>query len=74
MKAITADLEVTERRFGKTWNSLALFLLDSDWRYWLAELKDYLTYLLRRMRGALGTATDRRGARDGESKAVYDRG
>ena len=26
------------------------------------------------MRGALGTATDRRGARDGESKAVYDRG
>jgi hypothetical protein len=43
MKAITADLEVTERWFGTTWNSLALFLLDSDWRYRLAELKDYST-------------------------------
>jgi hypothetical protein len=38
MKAITA-----ERRLGTTWNSLALFLLDSDWRYRLAELNDYST-------------------------------
>jgi Uncharacterised nucleotidyltransferase len=42
MKAISADLEPTEQLFGTTRNSLSHFLLDPDWRYWLAELKDHL--------------------------------
>jgi hypothetical protein len=42
MKAITADLEPTEQLFGTTRNSLSHFLLDRDWRYRLAELKDHL--------------------------------
>src|SRR5262249_23270317 len=42
MKAITADLEPTEQLFGTTRNSLSHFLIDTKWRYWLAELKDHL--------------------------------
>jgi hypothetical protein len=43
MKSITADLVPTEQPFGTTWSSLSNFLLGRDWRYWLAELKVYLT-------------------------------
>jgi hypothetical protein len=42
VKAITADLEPTERLFGTTWNNLSLFLLRREWCYRLAELEDHL--------------------------------
>lgn len=43
MKAMTADREPTEVRFGTTRDSLARFLLGRDWHYWLAEIKVYAT-------------------------------
>jgi hypothetical protein len=41
INAMTANRVPTEMRFGTTWNTLARFLLRSDWHYWLAELKLY---------------------------------
>src|SRR5262249_44843223 len=41
MMAMTADREPAEERFGATLNALARFLLRSDWRYSLTELKVY---------------------------------
>jgi len=42
MQTITADLEPTEQLFGTTLNNLSLFLLNREWRYWLAELENHL--------------------------------
>jgi hypothetical protein len=39
MKAMTAETEPTEQAFGTFWANLSHFLLDLNWRYWLAELK-----------------------------------
>lgn len=39
MEAMTAETEPTEQVFGTFWANLSHFLLDPNWRYWLAELK-----------------------------------